>query len=87
MDPLFQKTSATFDEGGTGGLLLNHLQLRDDSSEIILDSNTVIMNIDHHDEVPSSQTQRMNKVVKIKELKGNKTRRLLNKIEFTGNYH
>ncbi len=26
VDPLFSKTSAAFDEGGTGGLLLNHLR-------------------------------------------------------------
>lgn len=41
MDPLFHKTSASFDEGGTRGLLLNHLRCRDDSCEILLDSNTV----------------------------------------------
>ncbi len=28
VDPLFSKTSAAFDEGGTGGLLLNHLRYR-----------------------------------------------------------
>jgi len=69
VDPLFQKTSATFDEGGTGGLLLNHLHCRDDTSEIVLDSNTVIMNIDHHEDAPNTQKQRANKIVKIKELK------------------
>ena len=28
VDPLFQKTSAAFDEGGVEGLLLNHLCIR-----------------------------------------------------------
>ena len=27
VDPLFSKTSAAFDEGGTGGLMMNHLQV------------------------------------------------------------
>lgn len=43
VDPLFHKTSAAFDEGGTGGLLLNHLFVRDDSCELLLDSTTVTM--------------------------------------------
>lgn len=41
VDPLFHKTSASFDEGGTRGLLLNHLSCRDDSCETLLDSNTI----------------------------------------------
>ena len=28
VDPLFSKTSAAFDEGGTGGLMMNHLQVQ-----------------------------------------------------------
>ena len=46
VDPLFKKTSAAFDEGGTGGLLLNHLRCLDDSSELVLDSNTVVYGAD-----------------------------------------
>lgn len=38
IDPLFQKMRADFDEGGTGGLLLNNLYSRDDSSELLFDS-------------------------------------------------
>ncbi|XP_071494851.1 condensin complex subunit 2-like isoform X1 [Diadema antillarum] len=41
-DPLFQRTSAAFDEGGSFGLLLNHLHCRDDGCELLLDSNTVL---------------------------------------------
>ncbi|XP_035672015.1 condensin complex subunit 2-like isoform X2 [Branchiostoma floridae] len=43
VDPLFKKMSATFDEGGTRGLLLNHLSCRDDSMELLFDSNAVAM--------------------------------------------
>jgi hypothetical protein len=42
VDPLFQKTSASFDEGGTSGLLLNHLCCLDNSSQLVLDSDTVV---------------------------------------------
>ncbi|RMX41808.1 hypothetical protein pdam_00012481 [Pocillopora damicornis] len=41
VDPLFHKTSAAFDEGGTGGLLLNHLHVRDDTCDLLLDSTTL----------------------------------------------
>lgn len=43
-DPLFQRTSATFDEGGSFGLLLNHLHCKDDTCELLLDSNTILNN-------------------------------------------
>ncbi|KAK3698761.1 hypothetical protein QZH41_014526 [Actinostola sp. cb2023] len=43
VDPLFHKTSAAFDEGGTEGLLLNHLFVRDDMCELLLDSNAITM--------------------------------------------
>lgn len=46
VDPLFHKTSAAFDEGGTSGLLLNHLRCLDDTSELVLDSNTILTNVD-----------------------------------------
>ncbi|XP_014671254.1 PREDICTED: condensin complex subunit 2-like [Priapulus caudatus] len=39
VDPLFQKTSAAFDEGGTRGLLLNSLAFLDDAAEVVLDSS------------------------------------------------
>ena len=34
--------SATFDEGGTAGLLLNHLRLLTDDCELVLDPGTVM---------------------------------------------
>nr|XP_006825955.1 PREDICTED: condensin complex subunit 2-like [Saccoglossus kowalevskii] len=41
VDPLFQQTSAEFDEGGTSGLLLNHLCFNDDECQLLLDSNSI----------------------------------------------
>lgn len=41
MDPLFQKTSAAFDEGGAKGLLLNHLSVHK-GCEILFDSAETI---------------------------------------------
>ena len=41
VDPLFHKTSAAFDEGGTFGLLLNHLVCKDDECELLLDSTAL----------------------------------------------
>lgn len=37
VDPLFKKTSADFDEGGAGGLLMNHLGV-DDKMRIVFDA-------------------------------------------------
>jgi hypothetical protein len=34
--------SAAFDEGGTSGLLLNNLRCLDDTSQLVLDSNTIV---------------------------------------------
>lgn len=42
VDPFFHKTSATFDEGGTGGLLMNHLLIKDETYELMLDSSKEI---------------------------------------------
>lgn len=41
VDPLFKKTSASFDEGGAKGLLLNHLSVFD-NCELVFDSADVI---------------------------------------------
>jgi len=40
VDPLFKKTTATFDEGGARGLLLNHLSVYN-GCQIAFDSNSV----------------------------------------------
>ncbi|KAI8513738.1 hypothetical protein Bbelb_080620 [Branchiostoma belcheri] len=41
VDPLFKKMSATFDEGGTRGLLLNHLSCTDDNMELLFDAKSL----------------------------------------------
>ena len=68
VDPLFHKTSASFDEGGTGGLLLNHLQCLNDTSELVLDSSTVVYGLD--DQATSSQTRTNQQHMHLRELKG-----------------
>ena len=40
VDPLFKKTCADFDEGGAGGLLLNHLHLYG-NGKIVFDASDV----------------------------------------------
>ncbi|WFD30795.1 hypothetical protein MSPP1_001819 [Malassezia sp. CBS 17886] len=40
VDPLFKKTSADFDEGGAGGLLMNHLHV-DDQMKVVFDASDV----------------------------------------------
>ncbi|KAJ8317223.1 hypothetical protein KUTeg_005127 [Tegillarca granosa] len=42
VDPLFKVMTASFDEGGTAGLLLNNLRCFDDSQELVLDSSTIL---------------------------------------------
>nr|XP_054765769.1 condensin complex subunit 2-like [Lytechinus pictus] len=66
-DPLFQRTSAAFDEGGSFGLLLNHLQCRDDGCELLLDSNTIINN----EEEPSKSEKGIQTMVDMSEITGN----------------
>ena len=40
-DPLFQKTSASFDEGGAKGMLLNHLAVQS-GCQIVFDSSDAV---------------------------------------------
>ena len=65
---MFHKTSAAFDEGGAGGLLLNHLFVRDDSCELLLDSTTVTMTT--RDASSEGQTTQDNSMVDLSELRG-----------------
>lgn len=68
-DPLFHKTSAAFDEGGTAGLLLNQLHCCNDMSELVLDSNTIVSTSDDQ-QMPSSHTEiTKQQQVALKELK------------------
>ena len=65
---MFHKTSAAFDEGGTGGLLLNHLFVRDDSCELLLDSSTVTMTT--RDALSEGQTTQDSNMIDLSELRG-----------------
>ncbi|KAG9295688.1 hypothetical protein G9A89_001705 [Geosiphon pyriformis] len=65
VDPLFKKTSADFDEGGAGGLLLNHLFI-DTESKIIFDSAGTVADLNNSEEKMTEM-----KEVEIEELKIN----------------
>lgn len=48
-DPLFQKTSASFDEGGAKGMLLNHLPVQS-GCHVVFDSSDAVTDdadVDH----------------------------------------
>lgn len=64
VDPLFKVMSAAFDEGGSSGLLLNNLRTFDDQQDLILDSTSAIVQLDHTDGL----SQR--KPVDMSEIKG-----------------
>ena len=49
MDPLFKKTSADFDEGGAGGILMNHLGC-DGSMKVVFDAGDAKLDCDEEDE-------------------------------------
>lgn len=67
MDPLFHKTSAAFDEGGSGGLLLNHLFVKDDLCELLLDSSVAMTT---RDVTTSGQTSQDSAMIDLSELRG-----------------
>ncbi|XP_033102738.1 condensin complex subunit 2-like isoform X2 [Anneissia japonica] len=67
VDPLFQKTAAAFDEGGTFSLLLNHLPVRDDSCELLLDSSCVIDNVGRE---PEEVKEKQDTTVDLSEIRG-----------------
>ena len=46
VDPLFKKTSSTFDEGGVDGLLINQLGVDSDQCVLMLDSSIPITTVD-----------------------------------------
>ena len=62
VDPMFQIMSATFDEGGASGLLLNHLRCYDDEQLLVLDSSAVMPVVEEKvggpsESQPQSQSQ------------------------------
>ncbi|XP_061194277.1 condensin complex subunit 2-like [Saccostrea echinata] len=64
VDPLFKVMSAAFDEGGSSGLLLNNLRTFDDQQDLILDSTSAIVQLDH------SEGLSQKKPVDMSEIKG-----------------
>nr|KAG5690048.1 hypothetical protein BaRGS_009855 [Batillaria attramentaria] len=71
VDPMFQVMSATFDEGGASGLLLNHLRCYDDQQLLVLDSRAVMPVVEDKtgDAMPDSQSQSQPKPVEVAEVK------------------
>lgn len=65
---MFHKTSAAFDEGGTEGLLMNHLFVRDDMCEVLLDSNVVTMTT--RGTSTEGQTSTDNNMIDLSEIRG-----------------
>lgn len=55
VDPLFKKTSADFDEGGAGGLLMNHLHV-DEHMKVVFDASDVTGHMDGGDAPPADGT-------------------------------
>ncbi|GAA5924910.1 hypothetical protein JCM1841_005365 [Sporobolomyces salmonicolor] len=49
VDPLFKKTSADFDEGGAGGILMNHLGC-DGNMKVVFDAGDAKLECDEEDE-------------------------------------
>ncbi|KAK4046790.1 hypothetical protein OIO90_006432 [Microbotryomycetes sp. JL221] len=49
VDPLFKKTSADFDEGGAGGILMNHLGC-DGSMRVVFDAGDAKLSVSDEDE-------------------------------------
>ncbi|KAK0043252.1 condensin complex subunit 2 [Biomphalaria pfeifferi] len=63
-DPMFQVTSAAFDEGGARGLLLNRLRIFDDNYQLVLDSSAPVSF-----EAPQPDSQSAPKKASYSELK------------------
>jgi hypothetical protein len=68
---MFQIMSATFDEGGAGGLLLNHLRCYDDRQLLVLDSSVVVPVVEEKAVDVSVLSQPTPASVDLEELKGN----------------
>lgn len=72
VDPMFQVMSATFDEGGASGLLMNHLRCYNDSQLLVLDSNAVMPITDEQttDSLLSSHGRSQHIPLDVSEVKG-----------------
>lgn len=71
VDPMFQMMSATFDEGGASGLLLNHLRCYDDQQLLMLDSGAIVPVVDDktEGEIPDSQVHSQPKPLEVQEVR------------------
>lgn len=69
---MFQVMSATFDEGGASGLLMNHLRCYNDSQLLVLDSNAVMPITDEQttDSLLSSHGRSQHIPLDVSEVKG-----------------
>lgn len=61
--------TASFDEGGTAGLLLNNLRCFDDSQELVLDSSTILPTGDDDFSLSQSQSSKI-KPTDLSDIKG-----------------
>ncbi|KAK7110884.1 condensin complex subunit 2-like [Littorina saxatilis] len=69
VDPMFHVMSATFDEGGASGLLLNSLRCYDDRQLLVMDSAAVVPVVDDKTEETESQSQPEKDSVHVAEVK------------------
>ncbi|GAA6051612.1 hypothetical protein JCM3770_003496, partial [Rhodotorula araucariae] len=58
VDPLFKKTSADFDEGGAGGILMNHLAC-DGTMKVVFDAGDAKLECDEEEEVDEEEKARL----------------------------
>ncbi|BGP27880.1 condensin complex subunit 2 [Rhodotorula toruloides] len=56
VDPLFKKTSADFDEGGAGGILMNHLGC-DGNMKVVFDAGDAKLECDEEDEGEAAEEE------------------------------
>lgn len=68
---MFQIMSATFDEGGASGLLLNHLRCYDDGQLLVLDSGTVVPVVEEKTgQLGQSQSQSRTDSLSVADVRG-----------------
>ena len=70
---MFQIMSATFDEGGASGLLLNHLRCYDDRQLLVLDSGTEVPVVEEKTGQLEAQSQSQTGSVAVADVRGKGT--------------
>ncbi|BGP52003.1 hypothetical protein JCM10450v2_007974 [Rhodotorula kratochvilovae] len=66
VDPLFKKTSADFDEGGAGGILMNHLAC-DGTMKVVFDAGDAKLECDEEDALPEEIDEEEKARVRLQE--------------------